>query len=176
MSFSNDPFINKEKSLVQGLTVDGMKEINGCCLNHLAVVQPRTVGHRMVCDKCQNRLTVKESRVPLFEKSGPLGAPKLVSDAAVHLVQFLKPFWTMYTVDKYLSKEKLSKTYVVETRDHITVVQNASEWFEKDSIQITIPEPGICKLIGKVKASCKNKVAEVAKNALGIVKNDIEVY
>ena len=176
MSYSELPPVIKTKDVAQGITIEGMKDIGGCCLNHLAVVQPRAVGQRMVCSKCDNRLNVVETVIPLFEKSGPVGEVKLRSDSAVHLVQFLKPYWTMYTVDNYLRKEKLNKTYVVDTGTHITVVPHASEWFEKGSIQITVPEPGVCRLIGRVKESCQARVKEIAKGAMGVTKNDIEVY
>lgn len=177
MSYRELPSIEKSLSRYVGLTIEGMNTIKGCCLNDVAVIRPQSLGQRLQCSRCSNIMTTKETNTPLFENANEATLPgrlkKLAKGFAVHLIQYTKPFWVRGPIDNDLRLKGIVNNFISDTVSHTTIVQTPADWFEKGTIQIFSPQPGITVVAGRIKEQYADKLATIKELGKGINKGFI---
>ena len=175
MSYKDIPSIDKPLYRKVGLTITGFSTIKGCCLNDLAIVRPQIIGQRLSCNKCGNILTAKEAELNIFENQDEAVLPgklkTLAKGIVVHLIQYTKPFWSISVIDNDLLNKNITKNFVSETTQHITVVETPCDWLEKGSIHVFTVQQGVTVVVGKIKEACKDKLATVKALSKNINSN-----
>jgi len=139
-----------------GMTVVGRTELKECCLAAYSELRPSVLGTQLRCSRCQNLMTVKESKMPLWKNPDAPVIPgeirQLEDNVSIHMLQYTKPYWTMASIAEDLRKRGYDNGYAQDTLQYITVVQKPANWFVRDSLQAITPANGVTMLIGILKA------------------------
>ena len=162
------PVIRKE-NIKYGIAYSGVKDLKGCCLTEIHQIGRNTIGLQFHCGGCQNMISTKETATNIF-KSG-----EATPEATVYAIHYLKPYWFNAAVEKDISNRDISKSSIlVDSSNHISLVQYPAEWFENGTIQMLKTDNKVL-IAGILKKEYVNsKLSNIVSKSLS--NNPIERY